>query len=174
MPAMSEVAAKPTKRWPPETIELAYQLWAGAADRNAAETCRILTTIVDEAPPETSVKRWRDTQQWVKRSQLEYPERTPLPTLEHPRVLGVAVLYAVELLRKTITGERVPTAVQLDAAKHVEAAHRSLILKQADIDKGDRRKRVVVRDNVPASLASMSDDELEQEEQRRRERDSAG
>jgi hypothetical protein len=158
------------RRWAPDVIELAYQVWSGAAERNVLETCRQLQGLGCGKVPRVTLQQWRDREQWEQRRQLESSDLAPVPSDLHVSRLQVAGPTAVKYLSDVMLGQVESTPEQVKAASILEAAARSLILKQADMSKADgRRKPVPQQGSAPTPLHSMTDEQLAQEEQRRRQ-----
>jgi hypothetical protein len=162
--------AQAPRRWAPDVIELAYQVWSGAAERNVLETCRQLKGLGCGNVPRVTLQQWRDREQWEQRRQLEHSDLAPVPSDLHVLRLQVAGPQAVSYLQSVMDGSIEPEPDRIKAASILEAAARSLILKQADLTKQDgRRKPVPAPASQPTPLHSMTDEQLAQEEQRRRQ-----
>jgi hypothetical protein len=167
-------AVKTARRWPAETIEAAYLVYAGPGERNAAATTRMLAGVLNPSPPEATVKLWRDRYNWEHRVLAESSVETALGSQRYADLVWVAAPTALNFLLQIVQGkhnmsedgiqDRIRAAVQLDSTA------RTLLMKQADLSKADgRRKPVPQQHSTPTPLHSMTDEQLEQEEQRRRQ-----
>jgi hypothetical protein len=157
---------KPVKRWAPEVIELAYQTWAGAADRNVAETVRQLASNGIGTIPDSTISHWRDVGNWEGRRLLELSGVATVPAEMHVNELSVAAIPAIRYLAEVSRGAVKPDRDRVDVCKHLETAARSLILQAAKQD--GRRKPVPQRASQQANLPT-DPTELEALEARRRE-----
>jgi hypothetical protein len=157
---------KPVKRWAPEIIELAYQTWAGAADRNVAETVRRLTDQGIGTIPDSTISHWRDVGNWEGRRLLEVSGVATVPAELHVNELSVAAIPAIRYLDQVARGTVKPDRDRIAVCQHLETAARSLILQAAKQD--GRRKPVPQRAGSPVNLPT-DPTELEALEARRRE-----
>jgi hypothetical protein len=167
IPIESSNRKVPAKRWPPEVIELAYQTWAGAAERNVAETVRALAVPDADSPSDSIVKYWKTHHDWEGRRLRELTAVASLPSELHVNRLLVAGAQASKLLAEVALGKRVIPPLQYDAAKYVEAAARSLIIQHSKQD--GRRKPVAQARST--TLPTDPDALAQYEQQRRQQRD---
>ena len=159
----------PARRWPPETIDAAYRLWVGVADRDCAQVQRLLSAEQSVTVPGNTIRDWVHRYDWNRRRVTESLDTVQTEADRLADRLWVAAPQAVNLLRDTITGHADPTDKQLKAAIHIETAARSLLLKQADLSNRDGRRKPQPRISTPpVDYASLSPDELEQLERQRR------
>jgi hypothetical protein len=168
---MTATTSKPVKRWAPEVIELAYQTWAGAADRNVAETVRLLAGLLDEAPPDSTVYLWCDRDNWDDRRRLELSGSPLIPSALFVSRIEVAAPQAISFLAEVAAGQHTEADQtvldrQIRAASLIADYQRSLILQAAKQD--GRRKPVPQRASQQANLPT-DPTELEALEARRRE-----
>ena len=159
-----------SKRWPADTIEAAYRIWAGPADRNCAAVVRMLSSSVGVTVPGNTVRSWVHDYDWTGKRKAESRDAVEDDAERFSSTVWVAAPQAVRLIQDTITGRIDPTDKQLKAAIHIETAARSLLLKQADLSSKDGRKSKPTPriSQAPVDYASLSPDELDQLEQHRR------
>lgn len=164
------------RRWPPEIIETAYQVWAGAAKQNVAETARLLAGVLAETPPVNTIHGWRDTGDWPTRARSELAVAARLPGQLHVERLQVAGLEATEYLASVTTGRVIPDTDRIKAAMHLESAARSLILQAAKSQTDGRRKRLPPPSPGPGAVDvdSLDSAQLEQYEREQRDRRGSG
>ena len=163
------------RRWPAEIIETAYQVWAGAAKQNVAETVRTLGGILAVAPPASTVQEWRDRSDWASRARSELAVAAKLPGQLHVERLQVAGLEATEYLASVTTGRVIPDTDRIKAAMHLESAARSLILQAAKQQTDGRRKRQPPQpDRGTVDVDTLDSAQLEQYEREQRDRRDSG
>ena len=101
------------RRYPPETVEMAYQLWAFKHGRNAQSVSDELSTE-DNRLPVATVYRWAKEQGWAERSDREIHDLAPAIHAANVTSLiaaspeaiatvraGVQLKAAVEIMQRT-------------------------------------------------------------------------
>ena len=163
------------RRWPAEIIETAYQVWAGSAQQNVAETARVLSTVLATSPSEDVVRYWRNAGDWPSRAQSDLAVAAKLPGQLHVERLQVAGLEATEYLASVTTGRVIPDTDRIKAAMHLESAARSLILQAAKQQTDGRRKRLPPQpDRGTVDVDTLDSAQLEQYEREQRDRRDSG
>jgi hypothetical protein len=149
-------------------------VYAGPGERNAAATCRMLVGVLPEVPPENTVRLWRDRYNWEHRVLAESSAETAIGSQRYADLVWVAASPSIQFLLSVVQGkqnlEQPGMADRIRAAVQLDSTARALLLKQADLTKADgRRKAAPLPASQPTPLSSMTDEQLEQEEQRRRQ-----
>jgi hypothetical protein len=104
-----------SKRYPDETKELAYQLWAFAAARNASEVARLLADGeygIDDPPPIRTVTHWVTEHGWADRATRDV--QSIAPDLRHQAFseLLFAGLDGARYIRRVNAGKEAPDKVR--------------------------------------------------------------
>lgn len=157
------IVARP--RWSPDVIEMAYQLWARDAGQNVAEVRRRMTTILDTAPPENTIREWSQRDGWRDRWKAELRASTPVPTEEHVQSLSVAAVSAVKYLSLVAAGTVPYDKDRVAVNQYLETAGRSLILAAAKQSGRGASQRAARVHGGTVDLSTLTPSELYQLEQ---------
>ncbi len=95
------------RRYPAETVEMAYQLWAFKHGRNAQSVSDELSTE-DNPLPVATVYRWAKEQRWAERADREIRELAPAIHAANVTSLIAGGPEAIQALREVTRGEGDP------------------------------------------------------------------
>lgn len=156
---------------PEETRELAYQLWAFIAGRNAARVAALLAQDHDTAVPERTVQYWANHYNWAQRASEDVARIAPDLRYQAFSELLFAGLDGARYIRRVNAGEEQPDKVRAQLA--IAAVDR---IGFSPVGKGDPTTAIAPPSDhkqvTAEDISGLSPDDLLRMEQNHRSRRS--